>query len=516
MRPRGAGPKGLGARRARRLRRLAGAPISLAAAWVAAVAKWVRPAAALILAAGTLSLLAAALGRSAEAAAARPRVFIETEVNPTDPYVQAAARVTVRVYSARALYHPDLDLPASADVLVRQVGPDERGTAKRAGRSYEVITRQYLVFPQHSGKLGLSGAVLSAQVLSSAGRPDLFYGPGGPSTSPYGYGAMVAVEPLQLRGDAIALEVRPRPAGAVSSYWVPASEVTLTSAWHPALQAHVGDAFTLDLTVQADGLTAEQLPDLSTLVTVPPGLKAYPDEPKLDNSTQGDTLVGRREQSIALIADQPGRFTLPALRLQWWDTVRDVAQQVVVPARMIVVSPSQGAAAPAGPVRRAVRSSAGAVSPGPFNHGDPWLWASIALALAWLATLGGWSASARRRRPRPPLAEPANAPSAGASGARAAFLKACRENDPRAARRHLLAWVEAMEAGRVASPPTGLNRLGRRIGNPEIERLLRELDRACYAGGAWRGDALAGALCELPAPTKRPSDGESRLEPLYR
>ncbi len=473
----------------------------------------VLSAGASIALAAALDLLAAPLGPPAQAAAAStPRVFIETEVNPTNPYVQAAARVTVRVYSARALYHADLDLPASTDVLVRQVGADLRGSVKRNGRSYDVFTRQYLVFAQRSGKLGLPGAVLTAQVLSSAGHPDLFYGPGGPSTSPYGYGAMLAVQPIQLRGDPIALAVRPRPAGAVSSYWMPARQVVLSSEWHPALQAHVGDAFTLDLTVQADGLTAEQLPDLSTLVALPPGFKAYPDEPKLDTSSQDDTLIGRREQSIALIANEPGRFTLPALQLRWWNTTDDVSQQVTVPARTIVILPSEGAA-PVAAARRAAPASGAVAAPGRLGGGNPWLWASLAFGLAWVATLGGWFASVRRKRPRPPSpAEPVAIPSIGASQARSAFLKACGENDPRAARRHLLAWVDAEWPD---SSPAGLNGLARRIGQPQIETLLRELDRACYAGGTWRGDGLAHALSELPALASRATGRGSQLAPLY-
>ncbi len=473
----------------------------------------VPPAAALIVLSTALSLLAAVHGPPAKAAAAEsPRVFVETEVNPTNPYVQAAARVTVRVYSARALYHADLDLPASTDVLVRQVGSDLRGSVKRSGRSYDVFTRQYLVFPQRSGRLGLPGAVLTAQVLSSAGRPDLFYGPGGPSTSPYGYGAMLSVRPIQLHGDPIALAVRPRPTGAVSSYWMPARQVMLTSQWRPALQAHVGDAFTLDLTVQADGLTAEQLPDLSTLVALPPGLKAYPDEPKLDTSSQDDTLIGRREQSIALIADEPGRFTLPALQVRWWNTTDDAPQQVTVPARTIVILPSEGAAAAAA-ARRSAPASSAIATPDRVNHGDPWLWGSLALGLVWIATLGGWYTSVRSRRPRPPPPQPPTTPSVGASQARAAFLKACRESDPRATRRHLLAWVDAE---RPASAPAGLHGLARQIGQPDIERLLRELDRACYAGGIWRGDELASALSALPTFASRAAGPKSQLAPLYR
>ena len=381
-----------------------------------------------------------------------PRVFIETDVSSRNPYVQAATRIIVRVYSARALYHPDLDLPASADALVRQVGNDDRSTVERGGRSYDVLTRQYLVFPQRSGTLTLPGAQLSAQVLTSNGRPDPFRGTPGGVISPYGYGAMsIAVEPLQLKGDGISLEVRPRPTGALGSYWMPARQVTLTSAWQPpSLQAHVGDALTLDMTEQADGLTAEQLPDLTTLLNLPPGLKVYPEEPKLDNFSQGDTVVGRRQQSIALIADRPGQYILPALHLRWWDTTHDALQEVVMPPRTLAI----GAALAAPPISAARGLAGSEGSLGAPAEPDPWRLATVALGACWLLTLGAWY-MARRRSPaalRPAAEESSAAP--GASRARAAFLEACARDDARAARRHLIAW-SAAEWKR--SPPAGLN-----------------------------------------------------------
>ncbi|HUN77095.1 MAG TPA: hypothetical protein VMU40_21470 [Steroidobacteraceae bacterium] len=436
-------------------------------------------------------------------------VFIETEVAPRDPYVQAAARVTVRVYSARVLYRSDLDLPAPPDALVRQLGGDDHGTARRENRTYDVLTRRYLVFAQRSGKLTLPGALLSAQILTAAGRSSPFNND--PSSAPlggstYAYGALsVAVEPLMLRGDSIVLDVRPRPAGGLSSYWMPARQVSVTSAWHPeSSEARVGDALTLNLAVQADGLPAEQLPDLSALLSVPAGLKAYPDEPKLENANRDDSLVGRREQNIALIADQPGRFTLPALKLRWWDTARNRPEEVTVPAKTLVVLPPVAAST----------ALPRAVSPGPggpgairWAVGDPWRWVSLGLALAWLATLAiGYGARARPRSPAPPV------PGPSASRCRARFLDACRANDARAARRHLLAWAGAT----LPSAPAGLNGMARLSGNAELVRLLRDLDRACYAGGPWQGGPLARALHSLPPPQHGSPPRSSSLAPLYR
>ncbi|MGH8149350.1 MAG: BatD family protein, partial [Steroidobacteraceae bacterium] len=232
-----------------------------------------------------------------------------------------------------------------------------------------------------------------------------------------------------------------------------------------------------------------------------------------DDFSQGDSLIGRREQGIALIPSGPGEFTVPALELRWWDTAHDVERTVAVPAKTIFVLPSVGATAstasgagPAAPAAGGPQSSSG------FLASDPWTWAAFALGLAWMATLGAWYASRRRGRPRPASAQSPVTESPGASRSRAAFIAACRESDPRAARRHLLAWAHAVWP---ASAPRGLNELARRIGDPHTRRLLRELDRACYAGGEWRGDPLAQALSELPAVGRGAAGRSAPLAPLY-
>jgi hypothetical protein len=64
--------------------------------------------------------------------------------------------------------------------------------------------------------------------------------------------------------------------------------------------------------------------------------------------------------------------------------------------------------------------------------------------------------------------------------------------------------------------PGGINAIAARIGDATVAELLRDLDRACYAGGAWQGAPLAAALTELPAPSGKSARREREgLAPLY-
>jgi len=469
-------------------------------------------------------------------AQAAPAVFLETSASPEQPYVEGAVQLTVRLFMAEPLYRADLQLPESSDVVVRRLGSDQDSQVERNGRTYQVVTRQFVLFPLHSGKLTLPGPVLEAEVAvtqppSAAGR-DPFDGIFG--GSPFG-GVLRTMRPIRLSGNPLVLRVRPRPAGAVGNYWLPADNVTLSAAWNPTkLTAQAGDPLTLDLDLQATGLTSAQLPDLSSMLSLPAGLKAYPDQPKLDDSTRDGKLLGSRDQTIALMADSPGHYTIPALAVKWWDTQANQPRTATLPARTLTILPAPAntaatpaAAAPAPPAPTAQTRSQPRQQPPPptapqrapplpTRSRSAWEWISIGLAVVWLATLGAWlwSRSRQRTAPRPVRpATPAGPRQLRPDPAkeRAAFRAACQANDPQAARARLLAWATSL----WGTTPAGINAIGAKMADPTVAELLRDLDRACYAGGAWQGDALASALTELPASAGKAGRQRDGLAPLY-
>ena len=475
---------------------------------------------------------------SQQGAGAPPsRLFLETTADPKSPYVQAAVHVTVKIFIAAQLSRADLEFPATDAVAIRQAGPDENGTTERNGQLYQVVARHYVLTPQHSGHLVIPGPVLSGEILVSqrqGNANDPFSGFFG--NSPFA-GMMATRKPVRVNSDSIVLDVQPRPAGAGSSYWLPARNVTLTAQWSPAqTQVHVGDPITVNLHLQAQDTTSAELPDLSSLLQLPAGIKAYPDEPKLKDSGQGDTVVSQRDQSIALIADQAGQFTLPELHLSWWDTQTNQARDAVIPAKTFEVTPAPGSQTSAQtappPVENntqtpAATTNTGGVQPiqltppvsggngrGPATGTTPWPWISLALGLLWVGTLVAWLMSRKRPRSSQPHPRVVGAvPTADASRARSAFQSACRENAAPAARRNLIAWANAVAPDQKIA---GLSALGKRIKDSNTTRLLHDLDRACYVGGSWDGGALAAALPQL-TPRERPeAAGKPALAPLYQ
>lgn len=452
--------------------------------------------------------------------------FITATLDQKQPYVQAAVTLTVRLYVDEPLYQASLELQPSNDVLIQQLGKDRQTEVTRNGRNYQVVERKYLLFPQHSGRIRLDGPVLNAQI-QDAGNADPFGSDPFFARNPFA-GMLNATRPLRIQGDQITLNVRPRPTSGSGHDWLPAQSVTLTETWKPdSGPIHVGDPVTRHLHLSAQGLTASQLPDLSLLMPLPDGLRAYPDQPALNTGVQGDGVVGTRDQDIALIASRSGRYVIPAMHLFWWDTTRNIQRELDLPAHTLDALPNTAAfsatTTPAGknrdisnPPPMPAKPSVPAHDSGSVTTSYRWAWISLALAMLWLATLTAWWRS-RRRSPKRPAAELGGLAAAPIvprmDEARKAFRQACRENSPQAARRHLLDWARAAWP---QDPPIGLKAISERLDQPDFKALLAQLDRACYAGGEWQGKSLLETLATLPdrsEPNVRPAPGLASLYP---
>ncbi len=433
------------------------------------------------------------VGKSSSPEETKPQsadhVFLSTSLEPQKPYVQAAAVLTVRLYADQPLYQATLDFPVASDVIVKPFGQDKASNETRNGRSYQVIERKYLLFAQKSGKISLEGPVLDAEIADVDGND--------PFNNMFGsLGAMMnPTRHLHLRTNPIQLDVLPRPENL--NPWLPAQGVTLDETWGNKAAIHAGEPLERHIHLAALGLTGEQLPDPATLLNLPDGIKAYPDQASISDTTKGNTVLGGRDQNIALIAKSAGRYVLPALKLSWWDTLHNRRLEATLPEETLNILPAlQSHANPA--VHEAM--PAATIKPGKKISVFHWQ----VLGLLFSAILAWWYFGRRKEKvehDERPIHQ---------GKAYKAFQEACLANDPHQARRHLLDWASAIWP---ENPPAGLNALSRRMDDEKLASALRELDRACYANQAWLGLDLV----HLPkgGPLRKQEGKTSALPELY-
>ena len=424
-------------------------------------------------------------------------IFIETDMEPEDVYVQSQLTYTIRIYRAVEFLEAALSDFVPEGAVTHRLGKDATYTKAVDGRRYRVIERRFAVFPQASGQLVLPAVQLDVRIADA----------GAASTMGrlFGEGRRV-----RLASQPTEVTVKPRPPAAATP-WLPARAVTLTEEWPedpPRLVA--GEPVTWTLRLGATGLVGEQLPpvDLPDLGSV----RVYPDQPSIVTRTDRDAVHGERVQHIAMVPGAAGELTLPELRVQWWDVEADAPRIARIPARTLAVAAAPTIGEASRPALAAVPEVDTAALVAAESDRRLWQGLSAALAVAWLATLGGLlRARGRLRRGGSASPDPVSSgPSRNTAAARGHVLEACRAASPRAARDALLDWAGTAWP---ESPPRDLVSFVARVRNESLAgeseafaEAILALDRALWSAEAagWTGESLAARLPrEIGPPARR-------------
>jgi len=399
-------------------------------------------------------------------------VFITSEVDFEETYVQAQVLLTVKIYRSVATRQPALRDPTATgvDVLVELVGDDRSYEAVINGTAYSVVERVFALYPQESGEIQLSPARFEARVLRN--------------------GRITGRKVYESDAHTITVLPVPAPPDAFpDAVWLPARDLKLFEDWsREADQVTAGEPLTRHVTVSVLGQLETQIPAIEPPAA--PGINVYPDKPDLNRIIEADGIRGIRKDQYALIGVTAGAVTLPALELPWWNIEVGEWQVARLPEHSLTILPSGEPSAAAAPSAAPEATGADATAvPGP-QGGGWWRRAAELLAALWLVTLVAWWWSSRpRRKPREPEPVPLHKQ-------QARFLKAGRKaalaGDAAEVRKALIGW------GALQWPedaPRSIGAIASRVSAPLADE-LRTLSSLSYGpgGGAWDGNALAQAL----------------------
>ncbi|NIN39368.1 MAG: hypothetical protein GTO67_12305 [Gammaproteobacteria bacterium] len=433
-------------------------------------------------------------------AAGSADIFLEAEIAPDPAYVQAQMRYVLRLLRAVDVVDGTLTEPGANNAVLRRLGHDISYTTTRNGQSYRVLERRYAVFPQASGALTIAPVEFQGEVVDAAQA-------GSGLSRLFARGRRVRLRTAEVRATAL-----PPPAEFTGPAWLPAKSLQLIEEWSSDPRTlRAGEPVTRTLRLEALGLSAEQLPEIPA--TVDDDVKEYRDQPITRTTADVDWVQGVREQRIALVPTGPGTYTLPEIRIDWWDTERNVRRQATLPARVLEVAAGVRATPGAPP------SAAPGDTPAPSPLALPlWqrpaLWqAACAVLLAlWLVTLAAWRRA--RRTPRA-TRKPPRAPGPAKPRPAASLRRACLADDPRAARAALLAWAAHTWP---ENPPRSLMGLAERLPDTRLRAELVVLDRTLYAAEPtpWRGEPLwQEARRDLVRPATEAVQARDDLPALY-
>jgi len=424
-------------------------------------------------------------------------LYIEVEATPENPFIQSQVFYTLRLYTKVDISQARLNEPDLADAVIERLGEDSNYNTQVNGLNYSVTERKYALFPQKSGQLTIKPLILTAEVLTNS-RPSF-----------NGFFNSQMSKTKRVESKAITLNVKPVPTAFTGKHWLSAEQLVLKQEWSGDIQQmKVGEPLTRTLSLIAKGTTVGQLPELNTTETND-RLKAYPDQPVLQEQKKVDGLLAFREEKIALIPSKSGSYTLPAIEIPWFNTKSQKMELAKIPettlSTVAVASQSEVINPIVTPeVPKNTETSLVIESPKKTNI---WLWVSLLLAVGWLITV---IVFLTKRKVTEPVIE-INDSDIKLKDCIKNLKYACRANDAAATKNALLEW------GRQKFNVANLGAIAE-YSDARLRDEILDLNQTLYGKGVgqWQGKKLFQAFTENKAREKIAVTEDNSLEPLYR
>ncbi len=222
-------------------------------------------------------------------------VILKMTSSEPQPYLQQQVILTMELYTSVALQNANISTPNHANLIIERLVDDQLRNETINGTTYQVLTREFLAFPQVSGVLDLPPQTISAMINTSTGR------------------RVIKVQSLP-----IALQVLPIPASYSNDYWLPANNVIISSKLNPFENAHVGDTLIWEIMIDATGVLPEQIPPIAFSSTSE--YKLYPQPAKFNSQKSALGINGSQSITIEVVPTQSGEITLPSIEIPFWNS----------------------------------------------------------------------------------------------------------------------------------------------------------------------------------------------------
>ena len=453
----------------------------------------------------------------------RANIYSETEIDHTSVHVQEQAVITWRIVSRFTLSEPALVLPQINNVLIQDLGNREYQRADSEGNLEHVIEMRYALFPQTSGTVTIPAEQIQVTVIAMQ-RSSM--GIVHPSSTP-----------VRINTETQQLHVLPAIDNGQKA-WLPAQKLEITQdirGLNDQGKATAGTAFTRIVKLRAEGVSAEQLPSLDLNVS---GFKTYSEKPQLKDDANAQGIIGTREEHTAMIATRSGTFTLPALKLAWYNTQTATWEESTLPATTVDVLPdatdTTPAASTATPSAEIPEQTVKDENQSPSADADIasvnsnhtvrlWQGAAALLLLLWIASMAWlWRYKRKDTAVQPNIVQTTVVHKAGNSVIHtknsrwnnASLSEALRTKNMAEINRQMLAWAKQQWPDQ---PPHSLTEISTRVQHPDAASALLAVEACLYGNGAPPDnlDALQTLLAEKDKPVNAKKTSPALTE-LYK
>lgn len=421
-------------------------------------------------------------------------VYLETEVDDANPYVQQSVGVRVRLIYGLPIAEGQFGLDAPDGASLQAVGDISYSSREIDGKTHKVAERRYVLVPERSGVLTVPGARFQGRIAGN--WMDDFLGNGG--------------QELRTSGPVKKIEVRAQPVGAPQP-WLPLRDLRMRYLGAPQ-SLRAGEAAELVVEVMAEGATQAQMPELPTPSIA--GAQVFAEPAQYDESFNNGSPRVKLTRRYSIVPNGAGRLAVPGIKLGWWDVTASAAQTATLPDLHLEVAAGSGSFAasrlPAPATAPATVDAGAAVSKDMRIPVRAWVWMAVAFAGLWLLTLA-WALLRRRNAAVPRRVHVAQ------PGITSAAPTHTMADLKRALDTGSLDEVGDALRGMSAPPSADLDALISHLDSATQRDAIEQLRRARWADGdgTHARSALREAFRNGPTWRAAPKASKQDLPPLY-
>ena len=235
--------------------------------------------------------------------------FLEASVDNRNPYVSQQVTLTLKFFIAVQYYgSPELVEPSTTGFWTELLGTRGPYQQRVSNRTYRVIERKYALFPTATGEQNIGRATITVTVQSrqQSRRRDPFDI----------FGMLGSGEEVQIRSQALTLNVRPLPAeGRPSDFSGTVGRFTL-KATPTKREVEVSQPVSINFSMSGVGniksVAEPVIPDL-------PDFRVYKASSNESVTKADDRLGGTRTIEEVFIPNRPGQLVIPSISFSYFD-----------------------------------------------------------------------------------------------------------------------------------------------------------------------------------------------------
>lgn len=436
-------------------------------------------------------------------------IFLESAIDKKTAWVQSQFIYTIRLLRTVSIANASLSEPVSSDpdAIIEKISEDNYQTT-RNGIQYDVFERRYAIFPQKSGLLKIDPLTFEGRINATQARTifDQF---------------RMSGQSKRLRSKAVEIQVKANPPSINLQDWLPASHLQLVEEWSADIQnIKTGEPITRTITIAAEGLTGVQLPDLK--FNDIDGLKQYPDNSVVENRPTTEGITGLKQIKVALIPAKAGTYTMPEIKLQWWNTKTNKEELAIIPQTLItatgdvsqnpMVMPTPDKSETSLNETPATNNNTQAAALAVTSSEPYWKWLTLFFATVWLLTLIlFYKRSSTYKKQDKSKVKTSNA---SIRSAMAAVETSAKSDDAIKTKTALIEWAKLIYNDKTITNLTQITEYS----SAQLSQQIRQLNQVLYSPEkhTWHGkNLLVSFNDEQSLKNKTMHTPSSVLKPLY-